>query len=36
MWDGRDRSGRAVASGAYFARLEMNGTAEVRKIMVAR
>jgi hypothetical protein len=36
MWDGRDRSGHTVASGAYFARLEMNGKVDVRKIVVAR
>lgn len=36
VWDGRDRAGRPVASGAYFARLEAGDAAEVRKVLVAR
>lgn len=35
-WDGRDTSGRPVASGTYFARLESAGRVEIRKIVVAR
>ena len=35
-WDGRDASGRPVASGTYFARLESGGQVRVRKIVVAR
>jgi len=35
-WDGRDSSGRPVASGTYFARLESAGRVEIRKIIVAR
>lgn len=35
-WDGRDASGRPVASGTYFAKLESAGKAEVRKVVVAR
>ena len=35
-WDGRDSSGRPVASGSYFARLESAGRVEIRKIVVAR
>jgi hypothetical protein len=35
-WDGRDSAGRPVASGAYFARLEMDGKVEVSKMVVAR
>jgi flagellar hook assembly protein FlgD len=35
-WDGRDRSGHSVASGTYFARLEMNGQVDVRKMVLAR
>jgi hypothetical protein len=36
VWDGRNSAGRPVASGAYFARLEVGSTVEVRKIVVAR
>jgi hypothetical protein len=35
-WDGRDVHGRAVASGAYLAKLEMAGEILTRKVMVAR
>lgn len=35
-WDGRDRMGRSVPSGAYFAKLESAGNMEIRKIVVAR
>jgi hypothetical protein len=36
VWDGRDERHREVASGAYFARLESDGQAQVRKIVIAR
>ncbi|HXS08895.1 MAG TPA: FlgD immunoglobulin-like domain containing protein [Candidatus Krumholzibacteria bacterium] len=35
-WDLRDTSGRAVASGVYFARLEVEGRAATRKIMTLK
>ena len=35
-WDGRDRAGRAAASGVYFLRLEANGFSQVRKMMLVR
>ncbi len=35
-WDGRDASGRAVASGVYFARLRAAGTSQVRKLVRVR
>jgi hypothetical protein len=35
-WDGRDGAGHQVASGAYFARLEMDGDVLVRKMVVVR
>jgi flagellar hook assembly protein FlgD len=31
-WEGRDESGREVASGLYFVRLESGGEAEVRRL----
>jgi uncharacterized repeat protein (TIGR01451 family) len=35
-WNGRDRAGRAVPSGVYFARLETGGWSESAKIVVVR
>ena len=35
-WDGRDRSGRPIPSGTYFAKVESSGQVRVRKILVAR
>jgi len=35
-WDGRDRSGREVASGVYFLQLVVNGRAQVRKMFVTK
>ena len=32
-WDGRDESGRPVAAGAYFARLESGGEVRTEKIV---
>ena len=35
-WDGTSDSGQAVASGPYFVHLTVDGTAQVRKIMLLR
>lgn len=35
-WLGRDRSGRLVPSGIYFARLQAAGLTASRKIVVSR
>ena len=35
-WDGRDRTGRVLAPGLYFVRLEVPAGARVRKLVVAR
>jgi C1A family cysteine protease len=35
-WDGRDDGGRLVASGAYFYRLEVDGEAAVRRMVLLR
>ncbi len=35
-WDGRDQSGREVASGIYFLQLTVNGIGEVRRMYVAK
>jgi len=35
-WDGRDNSGRDVASGVYFYRLTAGGASESRKMVLAR
>ena len=35
-WDGRDRQGRSVASGAYLVRLLVAGATDSRKITLAR
>ena len=35
-WDGRDRQGRAVASGTYFARLRSGDAQQVRSMVLVR
>lgn len=35
-WDGRDGSGRAVASGVYFYRLETKGFTQTKKMMLLK
>ena len=35
-WDGRDRSGRAVAAGVYFVTLEQGGARRAAKVVLAR
>jgi len=35
-WDGRDRGGRAVASGTYFARLVAGGQTQVKSMVLVR
>ncbi len=35
-WDGRDQTGRGVASGTYFARLESGGMASVKAMVLVR
>ncbi len=35
-WDGRDDSGRRLASGVYFLRLRAGRTEAVRKIVILR
>ena len=35
-WNGRDRTGRAVASGTYLVTLEADGARDVRKLMLVR
>jgi hypothetical protein len=36
VWDGMDASGRAIATGVYFVRLEVDGRTDDQKIMVLR
>jgi hypothetical protein len=36
QWDGRDASGREVASGVYFCRLSAAGVSQTRKLMLLR
>jgi hypothetical protein len=35
-WDGRDQSGREVASGIYFVQLTVNGVRALRRMYVAK
>jgi flagellar hook assembly protein FlgD len=35
-WDGTDQSGRHVASGVYYYRLEAQGSTAMRKVSVVR
>jgi hypothetical protein len=35
-WDGRDLSGRQVASGIYFMQLTVNGVSQLRKMYVLK
>lgn len=35
-WDGRDRQGRAVASGTYFARLQSGSASSVKSMVLVR
>lgn len=35
-WDGRNQSGRQVASGVYFIELTVNGRSEFRKMFVTK
>ena len=35
-WDGRDDSGRALASGVYLCRLRAGGEAQTRKLLLVR
>ncbi len=36
IWDGRDRGGRRVASGAYYVRLESAGQIDTRKVLLVK
>jgi hypothetical protein len=36
IWDGRSASGRGLAAGAYFARLEFGGRVQGKKVIIAR
>ena len=36
LWDGAGDSGQAVASGPYFVHLTVDGSSQVRKIMLLR
>ena len=35
-WDGRDETGRAAPSGAYYARLAVDGASQMRKLSLVR
>ena len=35
-WDGRDQSGREVASGMYIMQLTVNGRTQTKKVLVAK
>jgi flagellar hook assembly protein FlgD len=35
-WDGKDRSGRQVATGVYLARLQGKTSAQVRKMLLLK
>ena len=36
QWDGRDASGRQVATGLYIYRIEAGASAQVRKMLFAK
>lgn len=36
VWDGRDDAGRALSSGIYFARLQVEAAGQTRKLVLAR
>jgi flagellar hook assembly protein FlgD len=36
VWDGRDGSGRSVASGIYLIHLESSGKSSIRKAMLMK
>jgi flagellar hook assembly protein FlgD len=36
VWDGKDDSGNAIASGVYFSRLEARGKVETRRMLLIR
>jgi hypothetical protein len=36
VWDGLDGSGKAAASGVYFARLAVDGDTDIQKVLVVR
>jgi hypothetical protein len=36
FWDGRDQTGREVASGVYFLQMRVNGQTDIRRILVAK
>ena len=36
FWDGQTEAGQRVAAGTYFARLEMGGVTESRRILIVR
>ena len=36
VWDGRDAAGRMVASGVYFARLQVGTASRIRKLLLLR
>jgi hypothetical protein len=35
-WDGRDEKGRPLSNGIYLARIEVNGSRIIKKIVIAR
>lgn len=36
FWDGRDRTGREVASGLYYVQLTVNGVSKLMKMLVTK
>ncbi len=36
QWDGRDSSGRSVASGVYFCRIDADGASETQRVVLLR